>query len=136
MKILTLYLITALVFFIIDAIGLRLLIKPVFERHVAHLFADPFRVGPAAVFYLGYVAGLLWFVSVPALQAANPTAALIGGVLLGLLAYGTYEFTNYATLHDWSLNQVMVDTLWGGLLTGFSAWAGVAATRAIFASVG
>ena len=136
MKILTLYLITALVFFIIDAIGLRLLIKPVFERHVAHLFADPFRVGPAALFYLGYVAGLLWFVSVPALQAGNPVNALIGGVLLGLLAYGTYEFTNYATLRDWSLNQVMVDTIWGGVLTGFSAWAGVVATRAIHASVG
>lgn len=136
MKLLTLYLITALLFFIIDAIGLRLLIKPVFERHVAHLFADPFRVGPAAVFYLGYVAGVLWFVSGPALQAANPTAALFGGTLLGLLAYGTYEFTNYATLRDWSLNQVMIDTLWGGVLTGVSAWAGVVATRAIFAAAG
>ena len=53
MKILTLYLSTAVIFFVIDAIGLRLMIKPVFERHVAHLFADPFRVGPAALFYLG-----------------------------------------------------------------------------------
>ena len=132
MKILTLYLTTALIFFIIDAIGLRLMIKPVFERHVAHLFADPFRVGPAAVFYLGYVAGVLWFVSVPALTHGNPNTALIGGVLLGLLAYGTYEFTNYATLRDWTMNQVVVDTLWGGLLTGVSAWIGVVATRAVF----
>lgn len=134
MKILTLYAITAVVFFVIDAIGLRLMIKPVFERHVAHLFADPFRVGPAALFYLGYVAGVLWFVSVPALNQANPAAALIGGALLGLLAYGTYEFTNYATLRDWSPTQVVVDTLWGGVLTGVSAWAGVVATRAVFAA--
>ena len=34
--------------------------------------------------------------------------------------------TNYATLSDWSLQQVMVDGLWGIALTGFSAWAGVA----------
>ena len=60
MKIVILYLVTVLIFFASDAIGLRLLIKPVFERHISHLFADPFRVVPAAIFYLGYVAGVLW----------------------------------------------------------------------------
>lgn len=134
MKLLTLYLVTAVIFFVVDAIGLRLMIKPVFERHVAHLFADPFRVVPAALFYLGYVAGLLWFVSVPAMNQGSVSAALINGALLGLLAYGTYEFTNYATLRDWSPTQVVVDTLWGGVLTGVSAWAGVLATRTVFAS--
>ncbi len=129
MKILALYLVTAVVFLLIDLIGLKYLVKPVFERHVGHLFADPFRLGAAALFYLGYVAGLLWFVSVPALRQSDPFAALIGGALLGLLAYGTYEFTNYATLKDWSLEQVFVDTIWGGFLTGVSAWAGVAAVR-------
>ncbi len=129
MKILILYSSTVVIFFVADAIGLRLLIKPVFERHVAHLFADPFRVLPAALFYFSYVVGVLWFVSLPALRAADPMAALIGGVALGLMAYGTYEFTNYATLRDWSMEQVVVDTLWGGVLTGYSAWAGVMITR-------
>ncbi|QXT40101.1 DUF2177 family protein [Gymnodinialimonas ceratoperidinii] len=131
MKILVLYLSTAVIFFAADAVGLRLLVKPVFERHVAHLFADPFRVVPAALFYLGYVAGLLWFVSVPALRADDPISALWGGIALGLMAYGTYEFTNYATLRDWSMQQVAVDTLWGGVLTGFSAWAGVMIARMV-----
>jgi uncharacterized membrane protein len=131
MKILILYFSTAVIFFSADAVGLRLLIKPVFERHVAHLFADPFRVVPAALFYLGYVSGVLCFVSVPALRAGDPVAALVGGVLLGLMAYGTYEFTNYATLRDWSIQQVVIDTTWGGILTGFSAWAGVMIARAV-----
>ena len=131
MKILVLYLSTALVFFAADAVGLRMLVKPVFDRHIAHLYADPFRVVPAAVFYLGYVAGMLWFVSLPALRDGDPIAALIGGALLGLMAYGTYEFTNYATLRDWSMTQVVVDSLWGAVLTGFSAWAGVMITRAL-----
>lgn len=131
MKIMILYLSTVVIFFAADAIGLRLLIKPVFERHVAHLFADPFRVVPAAVFYLGYVAGILWFVSMPALRTGDPLTALIGGVALGLLTYGTYEFTNYATLRDWSIEQVAIDTIWGGVLTGFSAWAGVMIARAV-----
>jgi uncharacterized membrane protein len=126
MKILILYLSTALIFFAVDFVGLRFLIKPVFERHVAHLFADPFRVVPAFLFYCGYVAGVLWFVSIPALRDGSPMSALAGGFLLGIFAYGTYEFTNYATLRDWSLEQVVLDTLWGGFLTGLAAWAGVA----------
>ena len=131
MKIMILYLATAFIFFAIDFIGLRYLVKPVFDRHVAHLFADPFRAVPALLFYLGYVAGILWFVSVPALRAGDPVAALVGGIALGLLAYGTYEFTNYATLRDWSMEQVAIDTIWGGALTGFSAWAGVMIVRAL-----
>lgn len=125
MKIMILYFSTAVIFFAADAVGLKLLIRPVFERHIGHLFADPFRVVPAIVFYLGYVGGILWFVSVPALRDNTPMAALLGGMALGLMAYGTYEFTNYATLRDWSAEQVIKDTLWGCVLTGFSAWAGV-----------
>jgi uncharacterized membrane protein len=129
MKILVLYLSTLVVFLAADGFGLRFIVKPVFDRHVAHLYADPFRVIPALLFYMGYVAGVLWFVSVPALRAGDPVAALVGGILLGLFAYGTYEFTNYATLRDWSMQQVAVDTIWGGVLTGTSAWAGVMIAR-------
>ena len=125
MKILVLYLATAVVFFAVEAVGLRRLVKPVFERHVGHLLADPFRVAPALLFYFGYVAGVLWFVSLPAARMGDPWAALIGGVALGVLVYGGYELTNYATLRDWSVEQVVVDTAWGAALTGFSAWAGV-----------
>lgn len=131
MKIMILYSVTAIIFFAVDAVGLRYLVKPVFERHVSDLFADPFRLVPAVIFYLGYVGGLLWFVSVPALRSGDPVAALMNGALLGFLAYGTYEFTNYTTLRDWSVEQVIVDTVWGGILTSFSAWAGVAAVRAM-----
>ena len=121
-----LYLATAGVFLGLDMLGIRYLIRPVFDRHVGHLLADPLRLGPAALFYLAYVAGVLWFVSLPALREGAPLQALIGGAILGFIAYGTYEMTNYATLADWSLQQVMVDGLWGIALTGFTAWAGVA----------
>ncbi|MDV7272056.1 DUF2177 family protein [Thioclava sp. A2] len=125
-----LYLISAATFLLIDSLGIKLLIRPVFERHVGALLAEPLRLGPAAVFYLAYVAGLLWFVSLPALRAGAPLQALAGGMVLGLLCYGTYEMTNYATLRDWSMQQVVVDGLWGMALTGFAAWAGVAVLSA------
>lgn len=127
MQPLWLYLITATVFLGLDAVGIRWLIRPVFETHIGDLLAQPLRLAPAAVFYLFYVAGLLWFVSLPALRAGAPLQALAGGMLLGALCYGTYEFTNYATLERWSLSQVATDLIWGTCLTGFAAWAGVAA---------
>lgn len=131
MKILILYAATLMAFVVIDGVGLQWLIKPVFERHVGHLFADPFRMWPAVIFYLGYAAGLLWFVSIPALRTGDPMSAVIGGVALGLMAYGTYEFTNYVTLRDWSLEQVIIDTAWGGILTGLSAWIGVLIVKSL-----
>lgn len=131
MSIFILYITTLIVFLVIDAIGITQIIRPVFERHVGPLLAEPFRVGPAAAFYAAYIGGVLYFVSVPALAAGRPAQALIAGALIGLMCYGTYEFTNYATLRDWSMQQVVLDTVWGGVLTGFSAWAGVAITRAV-----
>ena len=36
--------------------------------------------------------------------------------LLGISIYGVYELTNYATLVDWTMRMVVLDTLWGGIL--------------------
>lgn len=129
MQIVILYASTLLVFLAIDIIGITQIIRPAFERHVGPLLADPFRLGPAAAFYAAYVIGVLYFVSMPALAENRPAKALIDGALIGLMCYGTYEFTNYATLRDWSMQQVVIDTIWGGVLTGFSAWMGVTITR-------
>jgi len=126
-QIATLYSVTLVVFLGLDMIGIRYLVYPVFARHVGDLLASPMRLLPAAIFYLFYVAGVLWFVSLPALKDSAPLQALLWGALLGAMCYGTYEFTNYATLGRWSLEQVVVDGLWGTSLTGFAAWAGVAA---------
>ncbi|ANT59965.1 hypothetical protein AYJ57_06025 [Salipiger sp. CCB-MM3] len=132
MQTLILYAVTAAVFLGLDMLGLRYLIRPVFERHVGHLLAEPLRLGPAAGFYLAYVVGVLFFVSLPALRDGAPLQALWTGALLGLMCYGTYEMTNFATLADWSWEQVIADCLWGGVLTGVSAWIGVAVISAVF----
>ncbi|WBU57526.1 DUF2177 family protein [Paracoccus sediminicola] len=129
MQIVILYISTLVIFLAIDVVGISNIIRPVFERHVGDLLADPFRMVPAAAFYAAYIVGVLYFVSVPALAEDRPGKALLAGALIGLMCYGTYEFTNYATLRDWSMQQVVTDTLWGGFLTGLSAWAGVMVTR-------
>lgn len=131
MQIVVLYLITATAFLVLDAVMLKTVMQPLFEQHIGDWLLDEIRLRPAIIFYLFYVAGVLWFVSVPALRSGVPVNALIGGAILGAMAYGTYEFTNYATLRDWSLQMVAVDVTWGAVLTGFSAWLGVTLTRAL-----
>jgi uncharacterized membrane protein len=36
--------------------------------------------------------------------------------IIGLLTYGVYDSTNYATLKDWDPSIALVDSLWGGVL--------------------
>ena len=133
MTIVILFVVTTVIFLALDAVMLTFVMRPLFERHIADLLIADVRYIPAAVFYLGYVAGLLWLVSVPALRSDQPVNALIGGLIIGAMAYGTYEFSNYATLTAWHPSMVAVDVLWGTALTGFSAWAGVMITRALTA---
>lgn len=132
MSILTLYLTTAVIFLVLDVVALKRFLRPLFETHVGDLLLAQPRMGPAAVFYLFYIGGILWFASIPALNEGVPIKALINGAILGALAYGTYEVTNYATLRPWNLQQVVIDGIWGTFLTAVSAWAGVLVTRAIY----
>ncbi|HPY48235.1 MAG TPA: DUF2177 family protein, partial [Sedimentisphaerales bacterium] len=63
------------------------------------------RLAPAAVFYLAYVAGLVYLVSLPAIRSGAPI--LIPAFLIGLMAYGTYEFTSYSIMKDWHWTMVV-----------------------------
>ena len=132
MQLVTLYLITALVFLGLDALMLKNVMRPLFESRLGDQILEDPRMVAAGLFYLAYVGGLLYFVSVPALAAGKPSQALLNGALIGAMAYGTYEVTNYAVLRAWSPVMVAVDLSWGTVLTGVSAALGVWATRAIF----
>ena len=131
MQIAVAYVATAVVFLALDAVVLKTVLRPLFERHLAQQLLDDFRLAPAALFYLFYLAGVVHFVSLPALAQGAPLKALAGGALLGAMAYGTYEFTNLATLRAWHWHMVAVDLAWGTALTGISAWAGVMVARAM-----
>ncbi|MCG6882866.1 MAG: DUF2177 family protein [Silicimonas sp.] len=131
MQIVTLYATTAAIFLVLDAIMLNTVIAPLFRQHLGDAILDTPRLGAASVFYLFYVAGLLLLVSWPAYQGNDLLRALWQGALVGALAYGTYEMTNYATLADWHPKMVVTDWIWGTFLTAASATGGIWATRAI-----
>ena len=124
-----LYISTAIVFLALDVVMLKKVMYPLFSANIGPMMLEDLRMGPAAVFYLFYVVGVVWFVSIPALNVGSIAQAFFAGAVLGALAYGTYEFTNFATLRGWTAQMVMVDVIWGAVLTGTSAAVGVAVTK-------
>ena len=57
------------------------------------------------------------FVISPALEKGSLSYALTRGALFGFVAYATYDLTNLATMKGFTTRVVVVDMLWGMVLT-------------------
>ena len=80
----------------------------------------------AFVFYLVY-AGVA--VKLIILESSRASKAARNGALLGLVAYGTYTFTNYAMLDGWTISLVLVDVIWGMSVTALCCFMGYKTSR-------
>ncbi|MEM7177417.1 MAG: DUF2177 family protein [Pseudomonadota bacterium] len=118
------YLASLLLFLIIDLAWIKTVMRPIFERSLGDfLLPDP-HIGAALAFFLLYQAGLLYFAVIPAVAAESWSLAALHGVLLAIIAYGTYETTNLATLRGWTLKMAAIDVAWGCTISAISAVAG------------
>ena len=131
MSLIVLIFVTGLIFLVADAVMLPNVVKPLFERHLGDAILGSPRILPAALFYVLYLAGIIWFAGWPALRDGAPSMALVNGAILGLVAYGTYELVSWTVMRDWHPSMVAVDMAWGTALTAVAAWGGVMAARAI-----
>ena len=120
-----------LVFFLAaDMLWLGLLMTGQYQAWIGPLMREQPLLLPAAVFYLLYPVGLVVFAVRPALDKTNWRQAAALGAFFGLLAYGTYDLSNLATLKGWPWQLTLVDMVWGAALSCGSALAGYAAARA------
>jgi uncharacterized membrane protein len=115
---------TAVVFFAIDLVWLGWVAPGFYQRHAGHLLAEQVRWVPALFFYAIYIAGLLTFAIVPGLQAGSPVRAVVLGTFLGFFAYATFDLTCFALFKDFPLIVVVVDLIWGSVLSGSVSAAG------------
>ncbi len=130
-RLLTAFLATALVFGVMDFGWLSLTGQSLYRPEIGPLLTDKVRLLPAVLFYLVYIVGVIIFVVEPGLSGRSLTWVLVHGALLGVLAYATYDLTNYATLSQWSLKVTVLDLCWGAFATGVAATAGTWITRAL-----
>ena len=87
--------------------------KKMFENQIISVQRTAMQMKPlgAVSCYLFMILGLYYFII--------RTHRSIGeAFLLGLIINGVYETTTYTFLKNWSLQTVLLDTVWGGVLFG------------------
>lgn len=123
MKFVSAFFAVAVVILVLDVLWLKLVMGTIFKSELGEIALQSPRLAPAAMFYIMYALGVVVFVALPTAQAPwYQTLAL--GALFGLMAYGTYDLTNMATLKSWTWKLAGIDMAWGTLVTAVSAVAG------------
>jgi uncharacterized membrane protein len=108
-----LYVLTVPVFFAVDLLWLGVIARGFYRDNLGHLLSPTVNWPAALAFYLIFIGGILYFAVLPALAQGSLRQALLNGALFGFFTYMTYELTNLATLPNWPLKVVIVDTAWG-----------------------
>ncbi|ALE01861.1 DUF2177 family protein [Candidatus Pseudothioglobus singularis] len=109
------FFIALIFFFIIDVFWIYFVATPMYKQEVSSLME--LKIPPALLFYVIFLLGLIFFVVNPNLDNTLLNVFLIGA-FFGLVTYGTYDLTVYASMNIFSLKLVVADILWGMFLSG------------------
>lgn len=102
---------------VIDAVWLSVVANKFYKSQLGPLLLEKPNMIAAVAFYVIFVIGVVVFAVMPALAAGSWKLALGLGALLGLVTYATYDLTNLATLKGFPVKVVIVDLIWGVVLT-------------------
>ncbi len=106
---------------VLDALWLGVIAREWIFQQLGDLRRLDVQLVPAVAFYLLFSLGLGVFAVAPALESGDWLKAAMLGGFLGLVAYGTYDLTNWATLKNWPVPMSLVDMVWGSFLSAASA---------------
>ena len=118
------YLLTTIVFLLIDMAWLGLIAKNIYQKYLGNFLTDKVNWTAALIFYLIYIVGISIFAIYPSVNKDSALNAILMGGLFGLFTYATYDLTNLATLKDWPLPIVFIDIIWGIVLTAIVSLSG------------
>ena len=124
MTFLKLYAVSMTAFLALDALWLGVLARGFYRDQLGELLRPDPRWGAALVFYALFVAGIVVFVTLPALERSSPARALAFGALFGLITYATYDLTSLAVLRGFPTLVAVVDMAWGATISATVAAAG------------
>lgn len=124
-----LYGLMAVVFFAIDLTWLGVVARGFYRDALGHLLREEARWPVALAFYAIYIAGILVFAVLPSVEQQSLPRALALGAFFGFVAYATFDLTSLALFRDFPVRVVVVDLVWGSVLTAGVAAAGYALGR-------
>ncbi len=120
---------TFVVLLLADGLWLGLIARSTYQAGIGHLMTSEPRLGVAAMFYLLYPVGLVFFAVLPGMADGGVLRAALLGALFGLFAYGTYDLTNLSVMRDWPLKISLIDMAWGAFVSGLASAGGALAAR-------
>jgi uncharacterized membrane protein len=123
--------VTAVVFLVLDAIWLGVISRNLYQREIGELLLPKPNLGAAAVFYVIYIVGMVYFCVVPGVAGQSALRGLLNGAMFGIVAYATYDLTNLATLKGWSTELVLIDIAWGAVASAVASAVAVAITTRV-----
>jgi uncharacterized membrane protein len=123
LRLIVTYLATAVAFAAIDVIWLTQMGPRVYFPTLEPVALPQAKIGPAIVFYLAYMAGLVALAIWPKRNEPLIRTTIQGG-LLGAMCYATYDLTNQATLKVWATQISVADIAWGTFVTAAGATVG------------
>lgn len=112
-----LYLVLLTAFLLFDMLWLGWVARSFYQQSLGFLMTPSPNWFAAALFYLLFIVGILFFVVVPGLESDSLKTTLLRAALFGLITYATYDLTNLATIKDWPVLITVVDLLWGIFLS-------------------
>lgn len=121
------YLAALLALGILDGLWLGAVARDWYRQGMGALMAEQPRIVPAALFYLGYPIGVVFFAALPA--GGDLGKALALGAAFGLFCYGTYDLTAWAVLRGYPGWLAALDIAWGTSVTAVGTLAAAWAAR-------
>ena len=116
------YAVSIAAFFAMDLVWLGWVASGFYARHLESLLRPDVLWAPALLFYALFVAGVVHFVTLPA--AGSIRKAAMNGAFFGFVTYATFDLTCLALFRDFPVIVVLVDLVWGAVLTGTVAAVG------------
>lgn len=109
-----------LTWFALDYLWLGLLMNGFYKSQMGALArksGDAFAPiwPPAILLYVLVVVGIAVFV-LPRAAGGPLWQVAAWGALFGLIGFGVYDLTNYATINNWPLALTVVDMAWGAFV--------------------
>jgi uncharacterized membrane protein len=118
------YAASLVIFLLLDFVWLGLVARGFYRQQLGHLLSSDVRWLPAILFYLLFVAAVVVFAVLPAVERGSLLKAVLLGGFFGIVAYATYDLTNLATLKDFPALVAAVDMTWGCVLSAVVAVVG------------
>lgn len=121
----------AITLMLLDLAWLNAVMGPLYQAELGEMVRAQPSFAPSAFFYLLYAVGIVVFAIMPGVDSTSLLRAGLLGGFLGLLAYGSSDLNNLATLKQWPLNLAVLNIAWGTFATAVAAVSGTAAVMAM-----